>query len=250
MKKLAGASWKMNKTVEEALLFFKEFTHLISIPKDGCVFFCLPYMHLWPVQQWLAQNHINIALGSQNHYWEDQGPYTGEISAMQIASIGCEYAEIGHHERRLYFHETDEIVNKKLKAALKNKLTPIVCIGENKQERESGKTEEVLEKEIQGGLKGFNKDELKKVILAYEPIWAIGTGITATPQQVEQAHHFIKDTVSKQFGLNKIRVIYGGSVNPEKTPDLIVLDNVDGLFVGTASLLPESFAKIVKDCCG
>jgi triosephosphate isomerase len=189
-----------------------------------------------------------IALGAQNLFWEKEGAYTGEISADMLVSVGCSYGIIGHSERRQYFGETDESCARKIKAALDAGLKPIYCIGESESERETQKTFSVLDKQIKNGLKGFVSDDLQKLVIAYEPVWAIGTGKTATPDQVQDVHQFIRSLIDSQLGSQAaggIRILYGGSVKPDNISDLMALEDVDGALVGGASLDAETFARII-----
>jgi triosephosphate isomerase len=191
----------------------------------------------------------NIKLGAQDLYWEEKGAFTGEISAQMLKEAGCEYVIIGHSERRKYFAETNESVNKKTKTAIKAGLLPIVCVGEKLEEREAGKTFDVVKDHIQGSLAGLTQDEIKKVIIAYEPVWAIGTGRNATPKQAEEAHKYIRKLLADMFDdeiAENIRIQYGGSVTPENIKELIGQDDVDGALVGGASLQVDSFSNIVK----
>ena len=190
----------------------------------------------------------NIALGAQNVYWEKQGAFTGEISAPMLKDAGVKYVIIGHSERRQYFGETNETVNKRIKAALACDLLPIVCVGENLAQRESNKTFAVLDDHVQNGLKGITDSEISKIIIAYEPVWAIGTGKTATSKQAQEAHEYIRNLLQKMYNkeiAESLRIQYGGSVKPENTQELVSQLDVDGALVGGASLSVDSFAKIV-----
>jgi triosephosphate isomerase len=196
-----------------------------------------------------ALGNSNIKVGAQDLFWEEKGAYTGEISAGQIKDTGCAYVIIGHSERRQYFHETNEAVGKKILAALKAGITPIVCIGETLAEREAGKTFAVIEKQIREGLGCLSKETAKLLVLAYEPVWAIGTGKVATPAQAEEVHIYIRKTIANMFGqdiADGIRILYGGSVKPENVSELMNQNNIDGALVGGASLDAESFTKIIK----
>lgn len=191
----------------------------------------------------------DIQLGAQNCYWQDEGAFTGEISPLMLKDAGAQFVIIGHSERRQYFGETNESVNKKIGAALKHGLTPIVCVGENLNERENGKTFEVLTNHIENGLKNVGKEDALKIVIAYEPVWAIGTGKTATPIQAQEAHKYIRDLLVKMYNketANMIRIQYGGSVKPENIAELMRQPDVDGALVGGASLTVESFTTIVK----
>jgi len=190
-----------------------------------------------------------ISLSSQNIFWEEKGAFTGEISPSMLKDIGCQYAIIGHSERRQYFGETNKTVNKRLKAALDASLTPIVCIGEILEEREADKTLTVIEKQVKEGLAGISSGEMEKVVIAYEPVWAIGTGKTATPEQAQEVHQFIRGMLAQVFDegvAEGIRILYGGSVKPDNVDQLMSQKDIDGALVGGASLKADSFARIVQ----
>jgi triosephosphate isomerase len=189
-----------------------------------------------------------VSLGAQNLFWETEGAYTGEISPVMLVSVGCKYVIIGHSERRQYFYEIDETVNKKIKAAIKNDLIPVLCVGESEKERESKETFSVLDKQVKKGIEGFSSDDLQTLVIAYEPVWAIGTGKTATTDQAQEAHQFLRSVLEKSFGnmlAKSIRILYGGSVKPNNIAELMAMPDIDGALVGGASLDPETFSKIV-----
>ena len=193
-----------------------------------------------------------IKLGAQNLFWEDKGAYTGEVSPLMIRDLDCEYVIIGHSERREYFKESDEIVNKKIKAALRNKLKAIVCVGESLKEREEDKTMQVIESQVKKGLQGLSLSEAKELIIAYEPVWAIGTGRNATPAQANEVHTYIRKLVSQIFNegiASNIKILYGGSVKPSNSAELMSEKEIDGALVGGASLEADSFAEIVRSAC-
>jgi triosephosphate isomerase len=243
---IAG-NWKMNKTVGEALDLVRELKNAISGVTEVEVAVAPPYTALYAVGRELEGTPIRLA--AQNLYWEEKGAYTGEVSSLLLKEVGCHYVIIGHSERRQYFGETDEAVNRRIKAALAQGLKVIFCIGETLKEREDGKTFSVIEKQIEGGLKGWGGEELGNIVIAYEPVWAIGTGKTATPEQAEKAHRFIRGKVEKLFSRKaseEIRIQYGGSVTPENIRGLMSQPNIDGALVGGASLKAESFSKIVR----
>ncbi|HQP11019.1 MAG TPA: triose-phosphate isomerase, partial [Candidatus Omnitrophota bacterium] len=195
----------------------------------------------------------NIGLGAQNVYWEDSGAFTGEISAPILKDIGVQYVIIGHSERRQYFGETDETVNKRIKAALKHDLTPIVCVGEVLKEREGNKTFDVIKKQCEGAFAGLTAEQMEKLIIAYEPVWAIGTGKTATPVQAQEVHQFIRKLLAKLYNddvAQTVRIQYGGSVKPENSAELMSQPDIDGALVGGASLKADSFIGIIKNSCG
>jgi triosephosphate isomerase len=208
---------------------------------------CPPFTALADVAD--ALTDTNIALGAQNVFWEDAGAFTGEISAPMLKDLGVAYVIIGHSERRQYFHETNETVNKRLRAVLKHGLTPIVCVGENLAQRESNKTFDVIKDHCEGSLSGLSAEEMGKVVLAYEPVWAIGTGKTASPQQAQEVHVFIRQLLGKMFNeetASSVRIQYGGSVTPDNIVSLMAQADIDGALVGGASLKALSFAAIVK----
>ena len=242
---LIAGNWKMHKTIPEALDLVRELKELVRDVNDRDILVCPPFTALYPVSRELEGS--NIVLGGQNMYFEEQGAFTGEISPLMLKDAGCSYVILGHSERRHIFGETDELVNKKVLSAINHGLIPILCVGELLEERESGKTQEVVEKQVREGLKGVDGDN--EFVIAYEPVWAIGTGKTATPELAEEVHLFIRQVLSDMFGsekANSVRILYGGSVKPENAAGLLNMENIDGALVGGASLKAESFAKIVK----
>jgi len=243
---IAG-NWKMNKTVGEAVDLVREVKKAISGFKEVEVAVAPPFTALYAVHRELEGSPIHLA--AQNLYWEEKGAFTGEISPLMLKEVGCDYVIIGHSERRQYFGETDETVNRRIKAALAHNLKVIFCVGETLKEREEGKTFSVIERQIEGGLKGLGEKELRDIVIAYEPVWAIGTGKTATPEQAEEAHRFVRGKVEKLYSRKvseEMRIQYGGSVTPENIKGLMNQPNIDGALVGGASLKSESFSKIVR----
>jgi triosephosphate isomerase len=191
----------------------------------------------------------SVGLGAQDLFWENEGAFTGQVSARMLCAVGCRYAIVGHSERRQFFGETDATVNRKTRAALAAGLVPVVCVGESEAEREAGQTFSILDKQLQGGLQGFSANDIGPLVVAYEPVWAIGTGKTATSAQAEEAHRFIRSRVEGLFGAAAaaaMRILYGGSVKPDNMAELMAMPDIDGGLVGGASLNPESFAKIVR----
>ena len=249
-KQVIAANWKMNKTSIEAKDFVERLKLDLGQFDKADIIICPPFTGLAMVGNKLSDT--NYRLGAQNMYWEVKGAYTGEISAEMLREIGCQHVIIGHSERRQYFSETDEIVNKKIKAAFDMGLMPIMCIGETLSEREAGSTFSVLERQANLGLSGLSvSDKLnpRSLIIAYEPIWAIGTGKNATSQQAQEAQAFIRSVIAKAFGADfaeEIRIQYGGSVKPENAKEILKQNDVDGALVGGASLKADMFAKIVK----
>jgi triosephosphate isomerase len=238
-----AANWKMNKKIEEAQAFLDEFIPLVWNERDVDIVIAPPFTALYTMANLLRIT--NIGLAAQDLFYEDKGAYTGEISPVMLTDIGCSYVIIGHSERRIYFGETDEIVNKKFRAARRHGLEVIFCIGESLSEREAGMTFDVLKRQISEGIRDISSDGL---IIAYEPVWAIGTGKTATPDQAQEAHESIRKTLSHLYGepAKGVRILYGGSVTPENADVLMACPDVDGALVGGASLKADSFAGIVK----
>ncbi len=240
---LIAANWKMNKTTGETREFIMELTPLLKDVTGVEVAIAPPFTSL-PVAAKFIKG-TNIKLCAQDLFWEDKGAYTGEISPLMIKDCECTYVITGHSERRQFFKETDDVVNKKLKAALRTGLSVIMCIGETLSEREDGKTMAVLEKQIRNGLSGV--DNLSNVVIAYEPVWAIGTGRSATPEQIREAHSFIRKILQESYkDSNSVRILYGGSVTPENSGEILSIEDVDGALVGGASLKVESFIRIIK----
>lgn len=246
-KPVIAGNWKMYKTPRESLAFLQVFLPLIeNHTRDEVVLF--PTMSsLGYVLE--AVEGSNVRAGAQTMHWLNEGPYTGQTSPTMLASIHCTHVLLGHSERRIYANETDDMVNWKLKAAIAHSLTPVVCVGETMDKRQSGLTEAVLRWQISCALNGVEREGSQAMIIAYEPIWAIGTGSTATPAQVEEAHKIIRREVAERLGEERAestRIIYGGSVKPENTAKLMAQPNIDGALVGGASLDPETFCRIVK----
>ena len=241
-----AANWKMYKTVHEAVVFVKEFRSLVKDMVQVEIVLAPPFTALHAVAEAARSSIVGVA--GQNLHWEREGALTGEISAGMLKEAGAEYVIIGHSERRRLFAETDQSVNRKLVAALGASLTPIVCIGETLEEREAGQTLPVLDRQIKDGLDGLTADQVGALVVAYEPVWAIGTGRNATPEQAGEAHAHIRGRLRQWFGgpaADACHVIYGGSVKPDNIHDLIVLPDVDGALVGGASLDVRAFADIV-----
>ena len=246
-KPIIAGNWKMYKTVPESVNMVRDLVPLVSGISDREIVIAPVFTSLESVGK--AVKGTNIKLSSQDVFWEEKGAFTGEISPGMLVDVGCSFVIIGHSERRQYFGETDATVNKKIFAALKALLTPIVCIGESLDEREKGQTFTVLERQLREGLKNITKEQMLKLVIAYEPIWAIGTGKTATPSQAEEAHIFIRKTLAGMFGgevSDNIRILYGGSVKPENVSELMAQNNIDGALVGGASLEAGSFATLIK----
>jgi triosephosphate isomerase len=244
---IIAGNWKMNKTAVEARDLAAKLIPLVSSVRDREIVLGPPFTALASVSETIKGT--NIALAAQNLHWEDKGAYTGEISAEMLLDLGCKYVIIGHSERRQYFGETDETVNKKLRQALNKGLLPIVCVGETLAEREAGKVSEVIDRQVAGALTGITAAEMQKIVVAYEPVWAIGTGKTASPQQANEVHVLIRQKVRTLYHpeiAEDLRIQYGGSVTPENVSTLMAMPDIDGALVGGASLKPESFAALVK----
>ncbi|MDM8535334.1 triose-phosphate isomerase [Desulfobacterales bacterium HSG17] len=242
---IAG-NWKMFKITSEAVETAAQLVKLVS-DASAEVMIAPPFTAISAVSDVLKGSPV--ALGAQNLFWESEGAYTGEISPEMLYSAGCRYVITGHSERRQYFGETDEKVNKKIRAAIQAGLIPIFCVGETDSERELKKTFSVLDKQIKKGLEGFSSDELKDLVIAYEPVWAIGTGKTATNEQAQEVHIYLRSLIEKKFGnvlANSLRILYGGSVKPNNIFELMRMPDIDGALVGGASLDAETFSKIVR----
>ena len=245
MKALIAANWKMNKDIKEAVSFVRDLKKLAKNAKNIDIVICPQFTLLSKLDELLKNSEIK--LGAQNMHFEEKGAYTGEISPLMLKDAGCEYVILGHSERRQYFKETDDLINEKVKSALKNKLKPILCIGETLQQRNNNKTIEIIENQLMNCLNNINENEIKNIAIAYEPVWAIGTGRNATPEQAEEVHKFIRSLLLKIYNKkisDNARIIYGGSVKPENIKDLMAMKNINGALVGGASLEPESFAQI------
>ncbi len=245
-RKVIAGNWKMNMLPNETINFIEQFAPLVKDTKNE-VILCVPFTDLF-----YALLHVqgtNIKIGAQNMHWEEKGAYTGEVSAQMLKSIGTEYVIIGHSERRQYFAETDETVNKKIKSALAVGLKPIVCVGETLEQRENGKTEEIVTNQVEKAFNNLKAEDLKNIIIAYEPIWAIGTGKTATKEEANETIAQIRKKVAEMYGqndANEIIIQYGGSVKASNAKELFEMSDIDGGLVGGASLKPDEFSKIVN----
>ena len=245
---IIAGNWKMNKTVEEAVSIAIGLKRKFYTFSEADIVICPPFTALSKVNEALVDS--SIMLGGQDVYWEEEGAFTGEISPGMLKDAGCRYVIIGNSERRILFGESDEEVNNKLKVVLTYGMAPIMCIGERLEERDNGMTFEIIEKQLTRGLKNIAKEEITRLVIAYEPVWAIGTGRTATPQQAEEAHKFIREFIEKSFDKevsSKVRILYGGSVKPENIANLIAQEDIDGSLVGGASLDVNSFSEIVQN---
>ena len=236
----------MHKTLKDGQELVVALRRELFKIEDVDIVVCPPYTLLAYLADALETS--NIAVGGQDIYWQDEGAFTGEVSPVMLKDAGCQYVIIGHSELRQFFGETNETVNKKIKASLKHSLTPIICVGENLEERESNNTFKVIQEHIKEGLVDINADDILKTVIAYEPVWAIGTGLNATGEQAQQAHKFIRDLLKNMYKeeiASQIRIQYGGSVRPDNIVELISKPDVDGALVGGASLKADSFAQIV-----
>lgn len=245
--KIIAGNWKMNKIAAEAIAFARDLkVKTLNIRKTEIIV-CPPFTALAIVHDILKDSRAEV--GAQNVHYASSGAYTGEISAEMILSAGCRHVIIGHSERRQYFAETNQLVNQKLIHVLTTSLNPIVCIGETLEQRQNGQTENVIKTQLHESLDGLTIDQLKRVVLAYEPVWAIGTGVTATPEQAEDVHRFIRELIRNRFGqktAESIQILYGGSVKPDNIRDLLSRTDIDGGLIGGASLNVASFVEMIK----
>ncbi len=245
-RKVIAGNWKMNMLPDEAMAFIEQLTPLVKDTKHE-VILCVPYTDLF--YSLLTAQGTNIKIGAQNMHWEEKGAYTGEVSGKMLKSIQVEYVIIGHSERRQYFAETDETVNKKIKAALQNELKPIVCVGETLEQREAGEAQNIITTQTKLALEGLSKQQMQNVMIAYEPIWAIGTGKTATSNDANESIKAIRKQISELYGEEVAQntiILYGGSVKPENSKELFSTSDIDGGLVGGASLKVEDFEKIIN----
>ncbi|MDE1154198.1 MAG: triose-phosphate isomerase [Acidobacteriaceae bacterium] len=245
-KPIIAGNWKMYKTPKESLAFLDAFLPLVEAhTRDEILLFPTMSSLAYVLE---ASEGTNVNAGAQNMHWLNEGPYTGQTSPTMLVSIGCRHVLLGHSEQRLYFNETYERVNLKLKAAINHGITPIVCVGEMLAEREDGRTEETLRHQIRASLRNISPSEARRLVIAYEPIWAIGTGSTATPEVAAEAHAILRHELTQCVGeatAENTRILYGGSVKPENISELMRQDGIDGALVGGASLVPTTFANIV-----
>jgi triosephosphate isomerase (TIM) len=244
---IMAGNWKMYKTPAETGAFFEKFRPLVAGSTHCEIVICPPFVNLPAAVD--ATRGTRIQIGGQNMFWATEGAYTGEVSAPMLKAAGCQWVIVAHSERRQYFGETNEAASKKIPAALEAGLTPIYCVGEQLHEREADKTHHVLEAQFIGGTNGLAAEQFRRIVIAYEPCWAIGTGKVATPQIAAEAHSFLRQQIRKQFGAEAAeacRILYGGSVKPDNVGGLMAQTEIDGALVGGASLDPASFASIVN----
>lgn len=246
-KKVIAGNWKMNKTAAEAVTLTKDIVAEVGRETSVDIVLCPPFTALSAVAQTLEGQ--SVRLGAQNMHPEKNGAYTGEISAEMLRTLYVTHVLIGHSERRTYFGETDAFINKKVLAALANELKPILCVGETLAEREAGATLAVVQRHVEGGLAGVKPEQITTVIIAYEPVWAIGTGKVATTEQAQEVHAYIRDLLTKLYGAplaQKVRILYGGSMKPANAPELLAQKDIDGGLIGGASLEAKSFIELIK----
>ncbi len=246
-KYLIAGNWKMNKNVAESVTLAKELARSVGQRYDVDTVVCPPFTSLQAVVRVLEDSTVKV--GAQNMYPESNGAFTGEISPEMLRHLYVDYVILGHSERRTLFAETDDFVNAKVKSALENRLRPILCVGETLEEREAEKTFDVIETQLNGGLAGVSPEEVERVVIAYEPVWAIGTGKTASPEQAEEVHAFIRGWLGKRFDSavsERLRIVYGGSMKPSNADDLLAKPNIDGGLIGGAALEGRSFGDLVK----
>jgi len=249
-KKIIAGNWKMYNDVNGTVNLISEIKKVMSDKNlNAGLIVCPPFTNLETAPELLKDS--SIKLGAQNMYFEESGAFTGEISPLMLKSVGCEFVILGHSERRTIFGEGDQVINKKIKTAIKHALKPIFCIGETLDEREKGVTFKVIETQLKNGLEGLGEGELANLIVAYEPVWAIGTGKVATPEQAQEVHKFIRELIAKMYSQNfasQLIIQYGGSVKPENAKELLGQADIDGALVGGACLKAESFIKIAEVC--
>ena len=248
---MIAGNWKMYNDVNEAATLVADIKRALFDVENVDIVVIPPFVDLSDVGEMLIES--NISLGAQNCFWEAEGAFTGEVSAKMLKSVGCDYVTIGHSERRKYFGETDETVNRRIKAVLDNGLVPIVCVGETLEEREESRTMEVVQSQITGALKGFTEEDIDSMVIAYEPVWAIGTGKTATPAQAQEVHAMIRGLLKEMYSSSLSdgkRILYGGSVKPDNVEELMKEKDIDGGLIGGASLKADSFAALVQKTSG
>jgi triosephosphate isomerase len=244
-RKIFGGNWKMNLNYDKIKALVSNLVKEIGNIEDRDIVLFPPFPYIKDVVEMTKGS--NIKVGAQNMYYEDNGAYTGEVSPLMLKDVGCEYVILGHSERRHIFNENNDIINKKIQKAIEHNLNIIFCVGELLEEREKGKTEEILNTQIKSGLDGISDEDILKITIAYEPVWAIGTGIPATPEDAEKSISYIRNLIKKLYGeniANQIRIQYGGSVNKNNIQNIINMPNIDGALVGSKSLIPEEFSQI------
>lgn len=246
---IIAGNWKMNKNVMDSIGIANVIKKSLYDVEEVDIVICPPFTSLSDVNEVLMES--NIGMGGQDVYWEKEGAFTGEVSCDMLKSVGCKYCIVGHSERRQFFGETNETVNKKAKALLANGMKPIICVGEKLEDRKADKTFQVIKDHVTNSLAGLTKNDMQNVVVAYEPVWAIGTGVNATKEQAQEVHKYIRGLLAQMFDeatAKSVRIQYGGSVKAENIKELISQEDVDGALVGGASLKADSFAQIVRNC--
>ncbi|MFZ5951170.1 MAG: triose-phosphate isomerase [Candidatus Rifleibacteriota bacterium] len=244
---LIAANWKMHKTTQEAKSFMSELLPKVADVKDRDILICPPFTLISAVDQ--ARDGSNVLLGAQNMYFEEKGAFTGEIAPQMLKELNCEFVILGHSERRWVFGETDEMINKKVLAAFTSGLIPVLCVGEKLEEREKKMTDQVILNQMEKNLKGISEEFVNRLVIAYEPVWAIGTGKNATTKDAKEAIALIREFIHSRYGASaaeKVKILYGGSVKPENVKSYMEQDGIDGALVGGASLQPDSFLSLIK----
>ncbi|MEW6709063.1 MAG: triose-phosphate isomerase [Candidatus Riflebacteria bacterium] len=244
---LIAANWKMHKTTQEAKSFMSELLPKVADVKDRDILICPPFTLINAVDQ--ARDGSNVLLGAQNMYFEEKGAFTGEIAPQMLKELNCEFVILGHSERRWVFGETDEMINKKVLAAFTNGLIPVLCVGEKLEEREKKMTDQVILNQMEKNLKGISEEFVNRLVIAYEPVWAIGTGKNATTKDAKEAIALIREFIHSRYGASaaeKVKILYGGSVKPENVKSYMEQEGIDGALVGGASLQPDSFLSLIK----
>jgi triosephosphate isomerase len=245
---IIAGNWKMYKTEREAKELASSLKKNLGKVDGAKIVLCPPFTALSVVYSVIRDSKLE--LGAQNMYWEKEGAFTGEISAQMLLTVGCKYVILGHSERRIYFNEDNQMINKKVKSAIESELIPIICVGEKLEQREKGITEDIIKEHIGGAYKNLSKEDATRTVVAYEPVWAIGTGKTATPKQANEVHIFIRKLLSEMYDpktAKDVSILYGGSVKPENSKELLAQSDIDGALVGGASLDADSFEKIVRN---
>lgn len=248
-RRLAIANWKMNYGIGETIKYVTELTRS-TLPESIDIVICPPFTSLYTLSVALGDSE-QVKIGAQNCFYQDNGPFTGEVSVEFLKEVNCQYVIVGHSERRHLFHEDDRLISKKLGEVVHYGLNPVFCVGEMENDRDAGKTFEVIAHQLEEGLKNFEKDQISQTVIAYEPVWAIGSGKNATPGQAQEVHSFIRKWAGKKFGTSyagEMRIVYGGSVKPDNVGPFMTQEDIDGVLVGGSSLKPKEFLDIISRC--